>query len=126
MVLLAIVAAVVPGCKRPGDLPEDVVCMFGQMGLAPGQFSYPRAITVDRSGRVLVVDKAGRIQRFTADGTYLSEWLMPETAAGKPVGLAVHPDGRIFVADTHYHRVDIFDDDGHLLTSFGHEGTGDG
>lgn len=121
-----VAAVVLSGCARPSNLPEGVVGTFGRMGLAPGQFAYPRAITLDLSGNVLVVDKAGRVQRFDPSGKYLNEWVMPETASGKPVGLAVHPDGRIFVADTHYHRVCIFDADGHLLDTFGHEGTGNG
>lgn len=114
------------GCERPSVLPAGVVTTFGRMGLAPSEFSYPRAITVDPDGRVLVVDKAGRIQRFDTDGHYLDEWVMPETRDGKPVGLAVHPDGRIFVADTHYHRVSIFDPNGVAIGSFGREGSGDG
>ncbi len=125
-VSMFVAVAIFSGCERPSQLPEGVVGTFGSMGLAPGQFAYPRAITEAPSGDVLVVDKAGRVQRFDATGHYLSEWVMPETAQGKPVGLAVHPDGRIFVADTHYHRVCIFDSDGHLLDTFGHEGTGDG
>ncbi len=126
LVLAMAALACLPGCERPSSLPDGVVATFGRMGLAPSQFSYPRAITVDGSGRILVIDKAGRIQRFDTDGNYLSEWVMPETADGKPVGLAVHPDGRIFVADTHYHRVSIFDPDGQAIGSFGHQGTGDG
>ena len=37
----------------------------------------------------------------------------------KPVGLSVHPDGRVFVADTHYNRVLVFDRDGKELARFG-------
>ena len=100
--------------------------VFGEMGLGPGAFSYPRAIAADPDGTVLVVDKAGRVQRFDRDGKFLAEWRMPQTEQGKPVGLTVHPDGRVFVADTHYHRVVIFDRRGHELGSFGSQGTGAG
>jgi DNA-binding beta-propeller fold protein YncE len=72
------------------------------------------------------VDKNGRVQRFSPDGVFETYWRMPETEHGKPVGLKVHPDGRVFVADTHYNRVMIFDRDGKLLGSFGSEGFGDG
>jgi DNA-binding beta-propeller fold protein YncE len=51
---------------------------------------------------------------------------MPETLKGKPVGLTVHPDGRVFIADTHYSRVLIYDAGGNVLGSFGTEGLGDG
>lgn len=51
---------------------------------------------------------------------------MPDYAGGKPVGLSVHGDGRVFVADTHYHRVVVYEADGAELARFGAEGDGDG
>ncbi|MBU0719024.1 MAG: hypothetical protein KJ749_12305, partial [Planctomycetes bacterium] len=116
----------VAGCDRPPLTPNGVTHVFGTVGLGPGAFSYPRAIAADSDKTVLVVDKAGRVQRFAGDGQYLSEWRMPETEKGKPVGLAVHEDGRVFVADTHYNRVLVFDSGGAIVGSFGSEGTGDG
>ena len=121
-----VVLCLATGCEPRPLTANGVVGEFGKRGLAPGDFSYPRAITVAPDGSVFVVDKTGRIQRFSAEGVVETVWRMPETDHGKPVGLSVHPDGRIFVADTHYHRVMIFDRDGHPLGSFGSEGTGDG
>jgi DNA-binding beta-propeller fold protein YncE len=40
--------------------------------------------------------------------------------------MSLHPDGRLFVADTHYHRVMVFDRDGNRLTAFGELGMGPG
>lgn len=105
---------------------SGVVGIFGGVGYAPGSFSYPRAITAEPNGSVFVVDKNGRIQRFSATGELETLWRMPDIEKGKPVGFAVHPDGRLFVADTHYHRVMIFDRDGKHLGGFGEEGFGDG
>ena len=124
--ILAAWAIVLSGCEPPPITPNGVMKVFGTVGLGPGAFSYPRAITAEANGSVLVVDKAGRIQRFSGDGMFLMEWRMPETRFGKPVGLTVHPDGRVFVADTHYHRVLIFDGSGALIGQFGSLGTGDG
>ncbi len=126
LVLLPVVLGLVAGCEPPAITPNGVIGIFGGVGLGPGAFSYPRAITAEPDGSVFVVDKSGRVQRFGADGALETYWRMPETAQGKPVGLTVHPDGRIFVADTHYHRVTVFDRDGNQLGSFGREGTGDG
>ncbi len=106
--------------------PNGVIGVFGGVGLGPGAFSYPRAVAAESGGSVFIVDKTARVQRFAVDGTFETFWRMPEKAQGKPVGLTVHPDGRIFVADTHYHRVMIFDRDGKPLGSFGCKGTGDG
>ena len=127
---VAIAAAVVllgavGGCRRaPAD--SRVVGQFGETGLGHGEFSYPRAIAVSPEGKVFVVDKSGRIQRFDADGNYETGWRMPEWEKGKPVGMTIHPDGRLFVADTHFSRVMIFDQDGRQLGQFGLEGTGPG
>jgi len=114
------------GCDPPPLTENGVVDIFGEVGLADGAFSYPRAIAAEPGGAVFVVDKSGRIQRFASDGTFELGWPMPESAKGKPVGMTVHPDGRLFVADTHYHRVMVFDRDGLFLDSFGQQGSGDG
>jgi DNA-binding beta-propeller fold protein YncE len=124
--LMAVTVTFLPGCHPTASLPDGVVATFGGFGLENGAFSYPRAITAEPDGSVFVVDKSGRIQRFSADGAFETGWRMPETEHGKPIGLSVHPDGRLFVADTHYHRVMVFDRDGRFLASLGREGTGDG
>ena len=131
MVLVAVLTTVaLAGCDRPALSPNGVVAVFGEVGMSPGQFAYPRALTVAPDGAIFVVDKAGRIQRFATDSRhqahYETEWVMPEIAGGKPVGLSMHPDGRLFVADTHYNRVMIFDREGQTLGTFGKPGTGSG
>ncbi len=126
LLVAALASSLLVAGRTPTTLtPNGVVGIFGDVGLGHGSFSYPRAITADADS-VLVVDKSGRIQRFGLDGSFQSVFRMPEIEKGKPVGLTVHPDGRIFVADTHYHRVMVLDRDGSLITSFGHEGNGPG
>ena len=124
--MLIAVAVWLTGCEPPPLTANGVVGVFGRVGVAPGEFNYPRAIATDSNGSIFVIDKAGRVQRFAADGTWETGWRMPEIQQGKPVGLCVHPDGRLFIADTHYHRVLITDRDGKTLGSFGSEGRGDG
>lgn len=154
LVVLAIVAAVVPvralrrlavlvgvatmltlampGCTPPppnvlDPTPVAATVTFGGPGTVPGQFDYPRAIAIDPSGGGLVViDKSARVQRFALDGTYLNGWRMPQWENGKPTGVAIAEDGRIFVADTHYHRVAVFDSEGHETLAFGSYGEGPG
>lgn len=101
-------------------------CVFGQTGMGPGEFSYPRALAVAGGDRVYIVDKAARVQCYTPDGTFQRDWRMPESAAGKPTGLGVGPDGRIYAADTHYARVMIFEPDGTRVGEFGTWGDGPG
>ncbi len=123
---LSIFFSLLNGCDQSSLTNGTAAFEFGGMGLGDGKLSYPRAIAAESNGAVFVVDKSGRVQRFGADGTFERSWKTPESNAGKPVGITVHPDGRLFVADTHYHRVLVYDRDGQLLTTFGREGFGDG
>ena len=111
------------GCDPPPLTPNGVVAVFGKQGIGPGEFGYPRAIASSPNGKIYIVDKTARVQRFDADGNFETLWSMPESQAGKPVGLTVHPDGRVFVADTHYGRIIVFDADGNELSRFGESDT---
>lgn len=132
-VLAVVSGAALGGCgqRSAATLPTEaddpigtprVPCIscFGTSGYGPGQFRTPRGVAYDEERRVFyVVDKEARIQRFGENGEPQASWRMPEFTVGKPVGLSVHPDGRVFVADTHYNRVMVFDSDGHELARFG-------
>ena len=115
------VALLGAGCNESASIPKAPTAIFGELGLGPGKFKYPRSITADETN-LFVVDKTGRVQRFSEDGAFQGEWMMPNIEHGMPVGLKVHPDGRVFVADTHCSRVMIFSRDGEALGSFGSEG----
>ena len=51
---------------------------------------------------------------------------MPEWSAGKPTGLGIGPDGKVYAADTHYARVMVFEPDGKPAGQFGSQGDGPG
>jgi len=120
-------ALFLPGCHDDPLNKSSVKRVFGATGLGPGEFSYPRAIAVSPvDGCVFVVDKTARIQRFSPDGDYQHQWRMPEYRNGKPTGLYVDRDNRVFVADTHYSRVLVFDREGRELSRFGSHGEGPG
>lgn len=86
----------------------------------------PRCVTNGHDGEVLALDTIGRIIVFNEDGSVSRTWMMPETKAGRPEALHLLSDGRIVVADTHYHRIAFFSQDGTLLEMFGDYGTGPG
>ncbi len=124
--LLAGIAALV-GCERRAtDAVPGLLFSFGRTGLGPGEFSYPRAAALSGDGRLYVIDKAARVQCFSADGTFALDWRMSDWQAGKPTGVFVARDGRVYVADTHYARVQIFDPNGAPLAMFGSFGEGPG
>ncbi len=116
------------GCESAptGEGGVRVRGSVGRTGSGPGEFVYPRAIARAADGSVFVVDKTGRVQRFNADGEWMSSFPMPEIETGKPTGISVGPDGDLYVADTHYHRVMIFSPAGELRGQFGRYGTGPG
>ena len=83
----------------------------------------PRGMTVSPQNEYLVLDNAGRVLVFNEDGDLQRQWWMPEYAIGKAEGICVLKDGRIAVADTHYHRIVLFDHDGVVRGMFGQRGS---
>ena len=126
--LVLLVVAGAAGCDEAGvfDGRPEVVGSFGKTGGGEGEFLYPRGIDRYADGSLLVVDKTGRIQRLTDEGQCLGVIQMPSIEAGKPTGMSVHPDGRLYVADTHYSRVVVFAPDGAIVGEFGRYGQDDG
>jgi sugar lactone lactonase YvrE len=86
------------------------VTMFqGGKGAGRGQFDFPRGMTVDGAGNILVADTSnGRIQKFLPTGAFLSVIGKPGRNEGElqePNGLAVDGSGNIYVADVGNQRV---------------------
>ncbi len=128
LVMFCIITLALTGCSRKPNYAEEpkVIDAFGQTGRGPGEFIYPRAIDIASDGSLFIVDKTGRIQRLTADGDFLSEFQMPQSETGKPTGLSFAPNGNLYVADTHYHRVVIFSPEGNIVGQFGKFGQDEG
>lgn len=82
----------------------------------------PRDIALGEQGEWIVLDNAGRVLVYRADGTLDRQWRMPDSADGNPEGACLLSDGRIAVADTHYHQIVVFGRDGEVLTTFGGSG----
>jgi DNA-binding beta-propeller fold protein YncE len=131
LLAFAILAACVPsltGCddvSSTSDTPK-VLAAFGQAGRGQCEFTYPRAVDITNGGSLFVVDKTGRIQKLSSDGKFLDCINMPLIETGKPTGLSIAPDGNLYVADTHYHRVIIFSPEGKMINEFGKFGQEDG
>jgi len=116
----------------------------GQASVEPGQFNHPRDLALGPEGEVYVVDSDNfRVQVFNADGAFQRAWgsqcslesghgcLDPDgdgpLALGdgqfqEPWGIAVGPDGRVYVADTWNHRIQVFDSQGNFVTKWGSYG----
>jgi len=106
---------------------------WGEPGNGPGQFHLPHGIAVAADGRVFVCDReADRIQIFSPDGEYLSEW----TDTQRPTHLVFDSLGRVYVTELAWHegdksyslgpitkyrhaRMSVFDKDGRVLARWG-------
>jgi uncharacterized protein (TIGR03663 family) len=122
-----------PYAEKILDLQASLV--VGGEGVGEGEFFRPRDIAVAPDGSVYVADTANhRIQHLSPEGEVLNVWgsyanrLEGEAPGGtfnEPWGIAVAPDGNVYIADTWNHRIQWFTPEGEFLGMFGQEGYGD-
>jgi uncharacterized protein (TIGR03663 family) len=117
-----------PYAERMVSLETEKV--IGHEGNDPSGFASPRSIAFAADGSFYVADsKNHRIQYFSADGVYMNEWgsfgettdqaPAPPGTFNEPWGVAVAPDGTVWVADTWNHRIQHFTAEGEFINTFG-------
>lgn len=101
------------------------LAQWGTAGHSDGQFDWPCSVAVDDSGYVYVVDRDWvseryvRIQKFTANGTFVLKWGGFGSAPGlfyDPQDVAVDSQGTVYVGDSK-ERVQTFSRTGTYLTA---------
>jgi len=124
--LILACAGMFAGCGMSSSSEEEVK-VLGEVGLQPGQFTKPRAVTFTDNEELVIIDRSGRIQIFNEDLEYKTEWKLPAYSNGTPTGISIDPgDGSIWIADTHYQQILNYDIAGNLINSWGEDGTGPG
>jgi tripartite motif-containing protein 71 len=121
--------AATPGAATPGGL--RFVGAWGSHGVADGQFLLPDGIATGTGATVWVADRnRNRIERFTSRGRYQPFAAFRSrhrsVAPGRfnlPYDVAVDRSGRIYVADTHNDRIQVFTPKGRLIRMWGSRGT---
>jgi hypothetical protein len=105
------------GCAESNAAPQLPVKKISAWSLPAEGTSIPtpRAIHATESGDIYVLDNAGRVLVYNDQGDLLRRWWMPEYSVGKPEKIVRLRDGRLVVADTHYHRIVFFNDQGEVL-----------
>ena len=101
-----------------------------------GEFFSPWGIAVDAEGFVYVADTWNhRIQKFTADGKFVTQWgtygMVNAATGGEarfwgPRAVAIGPDGLVYVSDTGNKRIQVFTPEGKFVAQWGGKGTLDG
>ena len=107
----------------------DADQVIGSPGTEPGLFQNPRDMVIAPDGSLYIADTGNhRIQHLAPDGTVLHVWgrfanLTAGEAPGgtfnEPWGIAVSPDGTVYVADTWNHRIQRFTPEGEFLNMWG-------
>ncbi len=109
--------------------------IIGSIGSMPGQFNGARDLATAGDNSVYVADtKNHRIQHFNEFGELLNTWgsfadmgsgNAPSGTFNEPWGIAVGPDGSVYVADTWNYRIQKFTPDGEFITMWGTSGQGE-
>lgn len=80
------------------SLSGEFIRDWGAKGYGKNQFHNPHGLSFSNDGFLLVADRDnGRIQKYSLDGSYITEWHSPEL--GYPWDIAVSDDGSIFSID---------------------------
>jgi sugar lactone lactonase YvrE len=98
----------------------------------------PIALAIGPNGDAYVTETNGRVSQIAPDGTIVRRWGKEGSKAGEfdfvgsnPTddahgSIAVAPDGKVYVSDSHNHRVQVFTADGTFVRQFGGFGKADG
>jgi DNA-binding beta-propeller fold protein YncE len=118
---------------KEAQLNADIV--LGETGAAPGQFMRPRDLAVAPDGSIYVADtENNRIQHIARDGSVLQVWGSfaditqgdaPGGTFNQPWGIALGPDGSVYVADLWNSRIQKFAPDGKFVLMWGYFGQGE-
>jgi DNA-binding beta-propeller fold protein YncE len=102
--------------------------IIGMKGSGHGQLGEPNGIAFDRAGNIYVAEVGSnhRVQKLAPDGTFIAEWKGPDLGFYGPRRIAIGPDDSIYVVDQGHTRIVKFSPDGHVLSSWGSKGSGDG
>jgi tripartite motif-containing protein 71 len=115
----------------------EFIRVFGKKGKGEGEFTGLRDVVIDSEGHVWTIEDGRevfsegktRVQEFTGEGVYISQFGTEGTGNGQfkePEGVTVDSKGNVWVADTANDRVQEINAKGEFVRVFGSEGSGNG
>lgn len=103
--------------------PPKFILQWGQHGEADGQFMSPIGIAIDQHDVIYITEfHSHRVQKFDTEGNFLGKFAVAE----HPGGIAVHADGRVFVAPMLLHKIVVYNPAGEPMLEFGEQGALEG
>ncbi|XP_022796512.1 E3 ubiquitin-protein ligase TRIM71-like [Stylophora pistillata] len=95
------------------DRNGNFLYKFGKKGEGDGEFIYPRCLSVNKAGHLMVCEVGNyRVQVFDLSGKFITKSGSKGDFKGKfnnPVSVAVLSDGQVVVSDLSNHRIQIFE-----------------
>jgi DNA-binding beta-propeller fold protein YncE len=89
----------------------------------PGRTWQAGPLACTPGGGVLVIDAgSNRVQEYNATGALVSDWGLVDPLGNEAMGLALSPDGRVFVSRRRDSAVEIYSRTGRLLSVLGEYG----
>jgi DNA-binding beta-propeller fold protein YncE len=111
------------GARSDTGVPEDDMssAAWKKVTHGGGPFNLPTDIAFAPDGSMFMTDGYGnaRVHKFSPDAKYQFSWGEPGTAPGQfnlPHGVWIDRRGRVLVADRENDRVQVFDQNGKLLS----------
>ena len=99
---------------------------IGERGTQAGQFNFPTNLTLDKQGRLYVVDTMNfRVQIFDPEYNYVDSFGKQGVSFGeflRPKGIALDSYGNIYVVDADFNNFQVFDQKKRLLMFIGQGG----
>lgn len=120
---LSLVSALRKTSAEENPPSPQFVLEWGRRGKAEGEFDACVGITLSKNDEVYTAEfRNQRVQRFTADGQFLGSFPVQPHAGG----IAVDPDGNVYIGHWNSNKVAVYSPSGELLREWGQKGAEDG
>ena len=108
-----LVASNCGNCITTLTLIGNYISKFGEEGTSRGDLSDPTSLTIDMYGNIVTEGGNHRVSVFNKDGVFTHCYGSKDSAEGQfslPYGIALSPNGSIYISDCNNKRIQFFSD----------------